>query len=93
MFYRMQNKGAINTGLFGGQDMFLQGKRTRRICVMQIAFSFYGKWRGLPEQITLLVFGQKISDWLVKVTLLGEAETAIRSCIKARRGIMGFQPK
>ena len=33
---------------------------------------------------------QNISDWLIKITFLGEAETTIRSGIKLRFGVMGF---
>lgn len=33
---------------------------------------------------------QKITDWLMKMTFLGEAETAVGSNIKARFCIMGF---
>lgn len=40
--------------------------------------------------LLLPVFDQKISNWLIKVTFLGELETVIRSGIKPRFGIMGF---
>lgn len=33
---------------------------------------------------------KKIPDWLIKILLLGEVETAIKSDIKSRFGIMGF---
>lgn len=36
----------------------------------------------------LLVFYQKIPHWLIKITFLGRAETAIRSSIISRFGIM-----
>lgn len=32
----------------------------------------------------------KILDWLVKITFLGKDETAVRSNIKSKVGIMGF---
>lgn len=54
---------------------------------MQIA-TFHGGWKGPMRQITLLVLDQEIPDWLIKVMFLGEAETAIRSDIKSRFGLM-----
>ena len=33
---------------------------------------------------------QKILDWWTKITFPGKAETAVRSGIKSRFGIMGF---
>lgn len=34
---------------------------------------------------------QKIPAWLIKIMFPGETETAIRSNIKSRFGVMGFQ--
>lgn len=44
-----------------------------------------------PRDMTLLELDQKILDELIKIMFLGEAETAIRSVIKSKVGIMGFQ--
>lgn len=57
---------------------------------MQIASPFCGGWRGPKRQITLLVHDQKISDWLIRIMLMGDVETAIRSDIKSSFGIMDF---
>ena len=38
----------------------------------------------------LLVLGQKIPDWLIKITCLGEVTIAVRLGIKSRFCIMGF---
>ena len=40
--------------------------------------------------ITLLVLGQKISYWLIKIMFLEEVETTIKLGIKCRFGIQGF---
>lgn len=58
-------------------------------------FSLLGGWGmerdDLPDRPpTDADVDQKISDWLVKITLLGEAETTIRSSIKLRFGVMDF---
>ena len=58
--------------------------------IFQIASSSSVGWRRARWHITLLVHDQKIPDWLSKTTFLEEAETAIRSGIKSRFGIMGF---
>ena len=39
----------------------------------------------------LLGADQKIPDWLIRVTFLGKVETASKSSIKSRFGIMGFR--
>ena len=57
---------------------------------MQIASSSFREWKGLTGQIILLVLDQKIPDWLVKIMCLGAVETAIRSGVQCRFGIMGF---
>ena len=53
---------------------------------IQIACSLNGvgsevKWSWPTGRIALLVLDQKIPDWLIKITFLEEAETAIRSGI------------
>lgn len=37
--------------------------------------------------------GQKIPDWLIKSTFLGETEIAIRSGMKSRFGVMSFSAR
>ena len=46
----------------------------------------WGDWRESTGQINLLVFGQKIPDWLIKIMFLGEVETAVRSGVKSSFG-------
>lgn len=38
----------------------------------------------------LLVLNQKILDWLIKILIVGKAETAIRSGLVSRIGIMEY---
>lgn len=42
------------------------------------------------RHIPFLVFNQKISDRLIMIAFLGEVETAIKSGVKSRFGIIGF---
>ena len=57
-------------------DVFLwQGggaERRKYVVILQIASALYGGWRRFMWQITLLVFDQKIPDWLTKILFLGE---------------------
>ena len=57
---------------------------------MKIAPIFCGGMERACVTDYLLGADQKIPDWLIKILFLGEAETAIRSSIKTRFGIMGF---
>lgn len=58
------------------------------VYILQIASSSSWGWRG-----PLLVHHQKIPDCLIKTIFLGEAETAVRSGIISRFGIMSFKHK
>lgn len=60
---------------------------------MQIASSFYaGEKRDEETSLTdyLTHVDQKISDWLIKIMILGEVKTEIRSGIKSRFRYCGF---
>ena len=76
-------------GLFLGQDIFFAGKGNGKCFIMQIASSSSRGWRGSTWLITLVVLDQKISAWSIKITFLREIETAIRSVIKSRFGVLG----
>lgn len=86
---KKKNEGYFGAGIFWGS-----GDETRKIFIMQIAFSSY--WRVGREMkkamglITLLEPDHRIPNALTKIKFLGEAETAIRSRINSRLGIMGF---
>ena len=77
-------------GSFGGLTPFTSGEEKAEGFIMKIASSFYRGWKGPFGQITLLALDQKIPDWLMKITFLGEVQTAIRSGIKSRFGVIGF---
>lgn len=69
---------------FGG------GGREGKGFYMQIASCRWGwGWRGLTTDY-LTGADQKIPDWLIKIMFLGKVETAVRSSMKSRFGIMGF---
>lgn len=57
---------------------------------MKIAFYCVGGYRVSVWQITLVGLDRKIPDCLIKMTFLVKVETAIRSGIKSRCGVMGF---
>lgn len=81
-----------------GQGSYFQKKR-----LFQARTSFGEKGRqgfyGFPLPLGserahvidyLIVTDQKIPDWLVKITFLGNVKTAIRLSIKSKFGIIGF---
>lgn len=54
-------------------------------CIVPLSIA---EGKGLYDRLPVL--DQKIPDWLIKITFLGEDETAIRSSIKSKFVIMGF---
>lgn len=79
-------------GLFWGQNVFsLWEVKGKGFYYEDCLFCVHiGEWKWRCAQLTLLMIDQKIPYWLIKIMFLGKDETAIRSGIKSRFGIMGF---
>lgn len=62
--------------LFLEEDIFW-GERKAKVFIIQVISSLYGN--GEDSYNRLLVLNQKILDWFIKITFLGEIQTTVRS--------------